>query len=73
MYCPCADPSYYVVYVVPFMVKKAPYFAIPSYYVVCMVSFEVMMAPYSEVELPLLGERDMEYVMDRGGRYRYKV
>ena len=55
------------------MVRKAPYSVILSYYVVCMVSFAVRMAPYSEVELPLLGERHVEYVMDRGGRYSYKV
>ena len=71
--CPCAVPSYYVVYVVPFMVRKAPYSVILSYYVVCMVSFVMRMAPYSEVELPLLVERDLEYLMDRGGRYSYKV
>ena len=44
-----------------------------SYCAVYVVSFVVRMAPYSEVELSLLGERDVEYMMDRGGRYRYKV
>ena len=73
MNCPCAVLSYYAVYVVPFMVRKAPYSVILSYYMVCLVSFVVKMAPYSKVELPLLGERDVEYVMDRGGRYSYKV
>ena len=62
----CKSPAVlYVVYasimenVVPFMV--------------CMISFVVRMAPYSEVELPLLGEREVENVMDRGGRHCHKV
>ena len=70
---PCAVLSYYAVCVVPFMVRKAPYSVILSYYMVCMVSFVVRRAPYSKVKLPLFGERDVEYVMDRGGRYSYKV
>ena len=42
-------------------------------FMVCMISFVVRMAPYSEVELPQLGERELENVMDRGGRDSYKV
>ena len=62
----CKSPAVlYVVYalivenVVPFMV--------------CMISFVDWMAPYSEVELPLLGEREGENAMDRGGGDSYKV
>ena len=51
MYCPCVVLSYYAVYMVPFMVRKAPYSVILSYYVVCMVSFVVRMAPYSVMKM----------------------
>ena len=42
-------------------------------YMVCMISFVVWMAPYSKVELPLLSEREVENMMDRGGRQCHKV
>ena len=59
--------------VVPIRLREAPYSVILFYYAVGMISFVVRMTPYSEVELPLLGEREVENVMDRGGRYCHKV
>ena len=62
----CKSPAVLYVVYAPIVENVVPF-------MVCMISFVVMMAPYSEVELPQLREQEMENMMDRGGRYSYKV